>query len=78
MKPQVSTHKKPYVYASENVVTGLLLGAPHDEFDFIISEENDIFVIMERYPDAFRLLFKDKECSIYKNNDEEFMRGMTS
>lgn len=33
---------------------------------------------MERYPDVFRLLFKDKECSIYKNNDEGFMRGMTS
>lgn len=65
------------MYASENVGTGLLFGAPHDEFDFI-SEENDISVIMERYPDVFRLLFKDKECSIYKNNDEGFMRGMTS
>jgi hypothetical protein len=42
LKPQVSTHKKAYVYAIENVVTGLLFGAPHDDFDFIISEENGI------------------------------------
>lgn len=28
LKPQVSTHKKPYVYAIENVVTGLLFGGP--------------------------------------------------
>lgn len=28
LKPQVSTHKNPYVYAVENVVTGLLFGAP--------------------------------------------------
>ena len=78
LKPQVSTHKMPYVYAIENVVTGLLFGAPHDDFDFIISEENGIPVIMECYPGAFRLLFKDKECSIYEINDEGFMRGMTS
>ena len=49
LKPQVSTHKKAYVYAIENVVTGLLFGAPHDDFDFIISEENGIPVIMECY-----------------------------
>lgn len=78
LKPQASTHKKPYVYATENVVTGLLFGVQHDDFDFIISEENDIPVIMECYPDAFRLLFKGKKCSIYEINEEGFMRGMTS
>ena len=54
LKPQVSTHKKAYVYAIENVVTGLLFGAPHDDFDFIISEENGIPVIMECYPNVLR------------------------
>ena len=78
LKPQVSTHKKAYVYAIENVVTGLLFGAPHDDFDFIISEENGIPVIMECYPDAFRLSFKGKKCSIYEISDEGFMRGTTS
>ena len=78
LKPQVSTHKKAYVYAIENVVTGLLFGAPHDDFDFIISEENGIPVIMECYPDVFRLSFKGKKCSIYEISDEGFMRGVTS
>ena len=37
LKPHVSTHKKAYVYAIENVVIGLLFGASQDDFDFIIS-----------------------------------------
>lgn len=78
LKPHVSTHKKPYVYAIENVITGLLFGAPHDDFDFIINEENSIPLIMECYPDAFQSIFKDKACSIYEINDEGFLRGMTS
>lgn len=78
LKPQVSTHKKAYVYAVENIVTGLLFGAPHDDFDFIINEENGAPVITECYPDAFALIFKDKTCSVYEVDDEGFMRGMTS
>lgn len=78
LKPQVSTHKKAYVYAIENMVTGLLFGAPHDDFDFIISEENGKPVIMECYPNAFHLIFKDKGCSIYEISEDGFVRGMTS
>ena len=78
LKPQISTHKKAYVYAVENVVTGLLFGAPHDDFDFIISEENGIPVIMECYPDAFSLTFKDRKCSVYEVSEDGFLRGMTS
>lgn len=78
LKPQVSTHKKAYVYAVENMVTGLLFGSSHDDFDFIISEENGVPVIMECYPDAFRMIFKDKKCSVYEIGEDGFMRGMTS
>lgn len=78
LKPHASTHKKAYVYAVENMVTGLLFGAPHDDFDFIISEENGRPVIMECYPNAFRMTFKGRTCSIYEISDEGFMRGMTS
>lgn len=78
LKPQVSTHKKAYVYAVENMVMGLLFGSPNDDFDFIISEENGIPVIMECYPDAFRSIFEDKKCSIYEVGEDGFMRGMTS
>ena len=39
----ISTHKKAYVYAIENMVTGILFGAKHDDFDFIIStDENNL------------------------------------
>lgn len=78
LKPQVSTHKKPYVYAVENVVTGLLFGAQHDDFDFIINEENGIPVITECYPNAFQSVFQGKSCSIYEIPEERFLRGMTS
>lgn len=78
IKPQVSTHKKPYVYAIENVVTGLLFGAQHDDFDFIILEENGKTVMMECYPDAFQSVFQGKSCSIYEIPEEGFMRGITS
>lgn len=36
LKPQVSTHKKAYVYAIENPATGLLFGAPHDALQRIV------------------------------------------
>lgn len=52
--PHVSTHKKAYVYAVENMVTGLLFGAKQDDFDFVIStDENGIPTVYECYPDAF-------------------------
>lgn len=78
LKPQVSTHKKAYVYAIENVVTGLLFGAPCDDFDFIINEENGIPVVTECYPDAFRSIYEGKGCSVYEVAEDSFMRGMTS
>lgn len=77
LKPQSSTHKKPYVYATENIVTGLLFGAPHDDFDFIIDEEDGKPVIMECYPSAFYRIFKDRTCSVYEIAEDGFMRGMT-
>ena len=78
LKPQISTHKKAYVYAIENPVTGLLFGAPHDDFDFIIREENGKPVVTECYPGVFRLIFEGKKCSVYEVADDGFMRGMTS
>lgn len=79
LQPHVSTHKKAYVYAIENVVTGILFGAKQDDFDFIIStDENDKPSIFECYPDALRKIYQGKRCSIYELNDEGFQRGMTS
>lgn len=60
LKPQVSTHKKAYVYAIENVVTGLLFGAPHDDFDFIISEEMAFLLLWSAIQMFFAYLSKTK------------------
>lgn len=60
LKPQVSTHKKAYVYAIENVVTGLLFGAPHDDFDFIISEEMAFLLLWSAIQMLFAYLSKAK------------------
>lgn len=78
LKPQVSTHGKAYVYAVENPVTGLLFGAEHDDFDFIILEEDGKPVIMECYPGAFSSVFRGKSCSVYEIPEDGFLRGATS
>lgn len=36
LQPRESTHGKKYVYAINNMVTGLLFGAKQDDIDFII------------------------------------------
>ena len=79
LQPHISTHKKAYVYAIDNVVTGILFGAKKDDFDFIIStDENNKPIIWECYPDALKKKYQGKCCSIYELNDEGFQRGMTS
>lgn len=79
LKPHISTHKKAYVYAIDNIVTGMLFGAKHDDFDFIIStDENNIPIIYECYPDAFKKIYQGKSCSVYTVDDNGFKRGLTS
>lgn len=78
LEPHVSTHGQPYVYAVENPVIGLLFGARHDDFDFFISSDEHAPAIYECYPDAFRLKFQGKACSLYEIGEEGFLRGMTS
>ena len=68
LQPRVSTHKKAYVYAIDNLVTGLLFGVDKDDFDFILStDEEDRPLVYECYPDAFRLSYEGKGCSVYEN-----------
>lgn len=79
IQPHVSTHKKSYVYAIENMVTGILFGAKHDDFDFMIdTDENGIPIICECYPDALKNVFQEKSCSVYEVEDKDFQRGLTS
>lgn len=79
LQPHLSTHKKAYVYAIENMVTGLLFGVKMDDFDFIIStDDQGVPCVYECYPDAFRKIYQGKACSVYAVDDDGFMRGMTS
>lgn len=79
LQPHLSTHKKAYVYAIENIVTGMLFGTKQDDFDFMIStDDKNIPVLYECYPNAFENIYKGKSCSVYLVNDEGFQRGMTS
>ena len=79
LQPHVSTHKKAYVYAIDNPVTGLLFGTKQDDFDFIIStNEEGIPTVCECYPDAFRKVYQGKSCSVYEVSEKDFQRGMTS
>lgn len=79
LRPHISTHKKAYVYAIENMVTGMLFGVKHDDFDFIIlTDENNKPIVYECYPDAFQKIYQGKGCSIYEVSDVGFEHGMTS
>lgn len=79
LRPYVSTHKMAYVYAIDNVVTGLLFGARQDDFDLMIfTDENSTPNVYECYPGAFQSVYQGKSCSIYELEDEGFQRGLTS
>ena len=78
LRPHVSTHKKAYVYAVRSMVTGLLFGAKHDDFDFMIStDDHGLTTVYECYPNAFINVFRDKSCSVYVVEDEGFHQGLT-
>jgi len=78
LEPRASTHGKAYVYAIDNVVTGLLFGAPKDDFDFFIGTMDGIPVCFECYPGAFERVYAGKSCSVYELSEEGFLHGMTS
>ena len=79
LMPKVSTHGTAYVYAIENMVTGLLFGAKCDDFDFDISTNGQGKpVLLECYPDAFRTVYQGRSSSVYMVDDAGFERGRTS
>lgn len=78
LRPHGSTHKKAYVYAVQNMVTGFLFGTKMDDFDFIIStDDNGIPTVYECYPDAFKKIYQGRGCSVYVVEDTGFQRGLT-
>jgi hypothetical protein len=79
LEPRVSTHGKAYVYALEDMMTGLLFGVRQDDFDFIISTTDEGQTeIYECYPNALEIKYKNQSCSVYELEETGFMRGQTS
>ena len=79
LQPRVSTHGKEYVYAIENMVTGLLFGAKKDDFDFFLyTNGRGIPGIYECYPGALKSVYQGKKCSVYVLNEDGFLRNKTS
>lgn len=78
LQPQISSHGKAYVYAVEQLATGLLFGAPKDDFDFLMDcDEDGTPVVYECYPNALEEKYCGKRCSVYEVNEDGFQRGIT-
>ena len=79
LTPHVSSHGKAYVYAIDDLTTGLLFGVHKDDFDFLISTgEDGVPDVYECYPGAFQQVYEGKNCSVYEVSGDTFLRGMTS
>ena len=75
--PQASTHQTPYVYAIRGRLTALCFGAPKDDFDLLMDEEEGQPVLWECYPGAFQRIYGGKACSLYAVKEEGFLAGKT-
>ena len=76
--PQTSSHGKAYVYAVDRLATGLLFGAPQDDFDLYIDNEPDgTPLVRECYPGAFEAVYRNKSCSVYEVSEQGFIKGAT-
>ncbi len=77
LEPKISTHKKPWVYATKDIATAaMFLG---DNFDFICQTGLEpIPFIWERFEGAFDLAYRNKAGSIYILDGTNFKEDQTS
>ena len=75
--PHASTHGTPYVYAINNRLTALFFGAPRDDFDLLLDEEEGRPVVYECYPNALERVYSGKPCSLYTLGEEGFLAFQT-
>lgn len=79
LQPRISSHGKAYVYAVEDLVTGLLFGTRKDDFDFQINtDDTGKTHVYECYPGGLRKIYGGKSCSVYELSAESFQRGRTN
>ena len=77
LKPHISTHNKPYVYAIKSEIMAILFGTKKDDFDLLIDVEKGKPVLYECYPNAIKQIYFGKKCSIYGVDEENFLNGIT-
>lgn len=75
--PSPSTHGKAYVYAIRERLTALLFGAPKDDFDLLMDEENGRPVVWECWPGALQKIYGGRQCSLYTVAEDGFLAGQT-
>ena len=77
LTPRASTHGEAYVYAIDNAVAALLFGAPKDDFDVLMDEEDGRPILWECRPDALRAVYAGRGCALYAVPAEGFLCGQT-
>lgn len=78
LQPRISSHGAAYVYAVDNLATGLLFGAKKDDFDLLIDQDRQGRPeVWECYPDAFRQVYQGRSCWVYQVEEAGFLRGKT-
>lgn len=77
LEPRKSSHGKNYVYAIDDLVTGLLFGVKKDDFDFLMDSQAGVTEIFECYPNAFEMKYRNQSCSVYEVDDNGFLSGQT-
>ena len=80
LKPHISTHGKPYVYATENLAFSLLFGSKKSwgDFDGIYGIENGIAYFYEAYEGALKRRFEGQVCYVYEVDPTNFEAGKTN
>ena len=77
IEPHISTHGKAYVYAIRNQVTAVCFGAPKDDFDLLMDNQDGKTVLYECYPNAVERVYSGSSCSLYTIKEDGFLQGQT-
>ena len=73
LKPFVSSHQKPYVYAScSYAMASLFIAKKHGDFFTRIDIKNGQLYVAERMPNILEEIYKDVSGSIYELNGRQF------
>ncbi len=80
LEPRVSSHGKPYVYATQHLAFALLFGTKksNGNFDGMYGIKGGKPFFYEAYKDALKRRFEGQTCYIYEVDVTTFKEGQTS